>query len=286
VTRALLAAALVLGVEGLAAQAAACTPEALSRDTVRYAIAVEVRLGRDSLPDSTASVIAGEAILGAGFRVPATIANVFPAGAQPREFAPRDEITLSRVMAYPSTGAGIATVRAVEGLRTDPATDAAFRRAVEQADVYPILPHRQGSDTLPVTLRLVASRGTAAGFALARLALPRVLYDSPPTVKRVATRFEIPESQRRAPSAGGVRFRFIVRTDGSVDSSSVTVLDTSHPDLVGPATASLLSIQFDPARSGRCPVEVLVEQTLGYSALPQRVVERRTVTGTTRIIRP
>ncbi len=282
--RALLAA-LALGAKGLAAQVRSCAPSAIARDTVRYAIAVEVWLGRDSLPDSTASVIAGEAILGAGFRLPTTIANAFPVGAQPRQFAAKEDVLLSRVTAYPPTGAGVATVRAVEGLRTEPTTDAAFRRAVEQADVFPILPHRHGSDTLPVTLKLVASRATPPGFTLARLALPYVLYDTPPTVKRVATRFEIPESLRRAPSAGEVRFRFVVRTDGSVDSSSVTVLATSHPDLIGPATASLRSILFEPARSGRCPVEVVVEETLGYTAVPQRIVERRTVTGT-RTIRP
>jgi len=268
--RALLAAALALGVEGLAAQA--CTPEAMARDTVRYAVAVQVRLGRDSLPDSTASVITGEAILGAGFRLPATIANAFPAGAQPRQFTPRDEIVLSRVMAYPSTGAGIATVRQPPRRLADPATDSVFRVMAERADVHPILPHRNGSDTLPVALELVATRAEEVGFTLARIALPRVLYDTPVQVKPGNMRFTMPEILKRLNMGGAVRFRFVVLPDGTIDPNSITPLEASHAELVEPASASLLTMRFEPAKAGQCPVASLVEQNVGYTITETRMI--------------
>jgi hypothetical protein len=270
----LLAIALLVGVEGLAAQAQACTPEAMARDTVRYALVVQARLGRDTLPDSAASIIAGEAILGAGFRIPSTIANAFPAGAQPREFAPRDEITLSRVMAYPSTGAGIATVRQPPRRLAEPTTDSVFRVAAERADVHPILPHRDGSDTLPVTLELVATRANDVGFTLARLALPRVLYDTPVQVKRVTGRFEMPEILKRLNTGGAVRFRFVVLPDGTVDPNSVTAVETSHPELVEPATTSLLTMRYEPAKAGRCPVASLVEETVRYTVTTTRMIRQ------------
>ncbi|HET9132805.1 MAG TPA: TonB family protein [Gemmatimonadales bacterium] len=276
--RALLAA-LALGAKGLAAQAPACAPEAMARDTVRYALIVQARLGRDSLPDATASAIAGEAILGAGFRVPATIASAFPTGAQPRQFTPRDEITLSRVVAYPSTGAGIATVRQPPRRLAEPITDSVFRLATERADVHPILPHRDGSDTMPVTLELVAVRTPQVGFTVARLGLAQLLYDTPPEWQD-PPRPRFPDALRRDGVEGAVRLRFIVGADGRVDTSTVDVRSASHPAFVAPAVEALAAARFRPAKAGACPVATIVETGVRFTFRSSTRVLRETVTGT------
>lgn len=139
-TRALLAAALVLGVEGLAAQAAAAP---------RRAIALTVQLGEGAAPDSAAARVAADALRATDFRLPTTV----PCPTD----TPRADWLLARVATYPSTGAGIATVRELAVPSSASTSDAGLRRAVERADLHPILPHRAGSDTLPAIITLLVT---------------------------------------------------------------------------------------------------------------------------------
>jgi periplasmic protein TonB len=73
-----------------------------------------------------------------------------------------------------------------------------------------------------------------------------------------------PEALRRAGVSGQVLLEYIIGSNGWVDSSSVRVLLTSHPEFTDAAREALRSVQFRPGRRSGQPVAVLVRQTIRF----------------------
>jgi hypothetical protein len=147
--------------------AVACVAPALGAQAptvTRYTLGITVQLGADTDADSSAAQAAAEGLAAIGFQVPATVTCPTVAGFRER--------VLSRVAAYPSTGAGIATVRDLPPPDSTAAPRVDLRRAVERADLHPILPHRAGSDTLLATITLLATTAPARLAAIGHLECP------------------------------------------------------------------------------------------------------------------
>jgi periplasmic protein TonB len=73
-----------------------------------------------------------------------------------------------------------------------------------------------------------------------------------------------PEALRRAGVSGQVLLEYVVGSSGWVDSSSVRVLLSSHPEFTHAAREALRSVRFRPGRRSRQPVAVLVRQTIRF----------------------
>jgi protein TonB len=63
---------------------------------------------------------------------------------------------------------------------------------------------------------------------------------------------------------GTARVRFVVGTNGRVETSSIVVLESSHPAFAEAVRAALPRMRFRPARVGRHPVRQLVEFPLVF----------------------
>ena len=73
-----------------------------------------------------------------------------------------------------------------------------------------------------------------------------------------------PEALRRTGVSGQVLLEYVVGSNGWVDSSSVRVLLSSHPEFTDAARAALRGVHFRPGRRSGQPVAVLVRQTIRF----------------------
>lgn len=73
-----------------------------------------------------------------------------------------------------------------------------------------------------------------------------------------------PEALRRDGVSGQVLLEYVVGSNGWVDSSSVRVLLSSHPEFTDAAREALHSVHFRPGRRWGQPVAVRVRQTIRF----------------------
>lgn len=76
---------------------------------------------------------------------------------------------------------------------------------------------------------------------------------------------QYPEVMRSVGIEGVVRLRFVVGTDGNVESSTVQVVSSTNKAFEAPAVAAIKKWKFKPAKIRGQPVRQLVEQGIRFS---------------------
>ncbi|MDH3292339.1 MAG: energy transducer TonB [Gemmatimonadota bacterium] len=76
-----------------------------------------------------------------------------------------------------------------------------------------------------------------------------------------------PSMLRRAGIEGYVNLRYIVLTDGTVDPTSIVVVESSHAQFEQAAVRSVREARFRPGRMRGTPVRVLVEQRITFTLI-------------------
>ncbi len=74
-----------------------------------------------------------------------------------------------------------------------------------------------------------------------------------------------PEILRRANMTGWVLLEFVIRPNGTVDGSSIRVLDSTHKGFESPAIQAVADSRFRPGKVRGTPVSVLVTQRISFS---------------------
>ncbi len=75
---------------------------------------------------------------------------------------------------------------------------------------------------------------------------------------------EYPDVLRRAGVGGAVEVEYVVGRDGRVESRSLRVLATDHPQFTASVAGALRGARFKAARRGGQSVAVLVRQTIRF----------------------
>jgi periplasmic protein TonB len=75
---------------------------------------------------------------------------------------------------------------------------------------------------------------------------------------------EYPSRLRNAGVTGTVQVRFIVGANGRVESNSIKIVSTPHPDFVDGVRRALQNARFKPAEKGGSKVRQLVEQSFVF----------------------
>jgi TonB family protein len=73
-----------------------------------------------------------------------------------------------------------------------------------------------------------------------------------------------PETLRQWGLDGRVQLEYLISAEGRVDSTSIRVLQTTHPDFAASAVEAVRDARFRPARRGGKGVAVLVQQTIRF----------------------
>jgi len=89
-----------------------------------------------------------------------------------------------------------------------------------------------------------------------------------------------PDSLRKAGVSGRVVLDFIVRADGSVDESSITVASATHPGFVDPARQVITSARFEPATIQGRPFAAKVSMPITWEAEKKKPTRRAPRRGT------
>ncbi len=136
--------------------------------------------------------------------------------------------------------------------------------ALDSAHVMPSLPDGQLADSVRVDLRIQAYRGLAAQ------AVPLFVAKLP----RYAFRMAAPRADNPRPAypkrleshlvPGQALASFIVRTDGTVDMSTVRFDRKSYREFAEAVMRVLPRWHFQPAMAGECPVAQHVEQPFNF----------------------
>lgn len=98
--------------------------------------------------------------------------------------------------------------------------------------------------------------GQQSGFPLVEVDEPVVPLQGP--------RPSYPAALRQAGIEGTVRLRFVVTARGTVDSTTVVVVRTTHEDFDSAAVGAILAWRFRPARLRGTAVPQLVEQVVRF----------------------
>jgi TonB family protein len=75
-----------------------------------------------------------------------------------------------------------------------------------------------------------------------------------------------PDELRAALLTGQVIVEYVVNADGRVGAGSIRIVRSSHPAFSRAVIQALANARFNPARVGRMPVAVLVQQTIRFEA--------------------
>jgi TonB family protein len=78
-----------------------------------------------------------------------------------------------------------------------------------------------------------------------------------------------PDILRKAGIEGRVLLAFVVDTNGTVDSTTVSVISTSHVLFERPARTAIVTCRFRPGRSGGHAVRMHMQQPINF-VLPER----------------
>jgi protein TonB len=99
-------------------------------------------------------------------------------------------------------------------------------------------------------------------FDLSELETPPRLQSPSQAVRQIQRSY--PDVLRRKGIGGDVQVQFVVGPDGSVDPSSVEVLDASAPELGDAAISVVKELKFTPAKVGSAPVRARVVLPISY----------------------
>jgi TonB family protein len=75
-----------------------------------------------------------------------------------------------------------------------------------------------------------------------------------------------PEELRATRLSGQVEVEYVVNADGRVSPRSIRIMRSSHPAFSRAVLQALPKARFNPARIGRMPVAVLVQQSIRFEA--------------------
>ena len=124
-----------------------------------------------------------------------------------------------------------------------------------------------------IVLRFVDTLDTKEpSIALLRLVVPTVRPDRDPSVLDYP-RMDYPPNMLQHGMSGRVGLEFIIRTDSTMDQSSLQVLESPHSDFATLALRGLTAARFRPARIGSCAVPALVRLPVDFK------IRRAEITG-------
>jgi TonB family protein len=113
----------------------------------------------------------------------------------------------------------------------------------------------------PVAVEFNSELGTATGMS--EVYLEGEVEVGP---ERISGPFpHYPEKLRQAGVEGAVLLEFVIEQDGTVDSSSLQVLESTNRAFEGPARAVIEGSLYTPGEVDGEPVRVLVSQQIGFS---------------------
>lgn len=113
--------------------------------------------------------------------------------------------------------------------------------------------------------------------ALMRLIVPTVRADRDPLVLDYP-RMDYPPNMLQHGMSGRVGLEFIIRTDSTMDQSSLQVLESPHSEFATRALRGLTVARFRPARIGSCAVPALVRLPVDFK------IRRAEITGTVQTV--
>ena len=113
----------------------------------------------------------------------------------------------------------------------------------------------------PVAVEFDSELGTATGMS--DVYLEGAVDVRPERISGPFPRY--PEMLRQAGIEGMVLLEFVIQQDGTVDSSSLHVLESTNRAFVGPARAVIEGSLYTPGEVDGGPVRVLVSQQIGFT---------------------
>ena len=153
---------------------------------------------------------------------------------------------------------------AVQSTSGDSATDASLVAALEAAerdgDAAPFT-HTVGALGATLLAELYTD-GNRGGSPLVRVHVHRITVDSPAAFKS-ADVHSTPAIRRQGKS-GFATMRYVINEAGRVEPSSLRAIEATSGIFADAARDALLGAKFKPARSGGCPVKMLVEQRVVF----------------------
>jgi TonB family protein len=127
-----------------------------------------------------------------------------------------------------------------------------------------------------ITLRFVDTVATKErSVALLRLIVPAIRADHDPIVLDFPP-MGYPPDMLRLGMSGRVMLEFIIRTDSTMDQSSLQVLESPHRDFATRALQGLTVAHYRPAKIGNCFVPALVRLPVDFK------IRRADITGEVR----
>ena len=117
----------------------------------------------------------------------------------------------------------------------------------------------------PVAVEFDSELGTATGMS--EVYLEGAVDVRPERLSGPFPRY--PEMLRQAGIEGRVLLEFVIKQDGTVDSSSLSVLESTNRAFEGPARAVIEGSLYAPGEVDGGPVRVLVSQQIGFSLAPK-----------------
>jgi hypothetical protein len=152
----------------------------------------------------------------------------------------------------------------VQSTSGDSATDASLVGALEDAE-------RDG-DTAPFAYAVGAlgstliaelyQDGASGGAPLVQVHVLRITVDSPVVFKSAPLRST--PAIRKQGKSGFATMRYVVDEAGRVEPSSLHAIEATGGIFADAARSALLGAKFKPARTGGCPVKMLVEQRIMF----------------------
>lgn len=121
------------------------------------------------------------------------------------------------------------------------------------------VPLGPADSTLVVRVRVAASpHPTARERALARLTVPFLRITTPVRVQHSPA----PRFPNGAREEGFATFEYFVAENGRADTASLQLVAAKNGAFIAPAREAILRSEYIPAKSGACPVRVLVGQRI------------------------
>lgn len=104
--------------------------------------------------------------------------------------------------------------------------------------------------------------GTRGGAPLVRVHVSRITVDSPAVFKSADV--HTTAAIRKRGTSGFATMRYVVNEAGRVEPSSLHAIESTSGIFADAAREALLGAKFKPARTGGCPVKMLVQQRVVY----------------------
>ncbi len=118
----------------------------------------------------------------------------------------------------------------------------------------------------PPTVTRLAAQAPSEEVALAESAV-----DERPTLVPGSCQSPVyPILLRSARVEGRVVLQYVVDTDGRVDASSITTLQSAHRQFDDAARRALVTCRYRPARAANRPVRVMVQTPFNFALTPSR----------------